>query len=92
MRWWNASCPDARPTVARRATPSYAATTVLALDLNEASAKMRTGPPIDDDDDLVLEHWAGVIPIGEHRGPPDPDPLFIAQRGGVVPELPRYLR
>jgi nitroimidazol reductase NimA-like FMN-containing flavoprotein (pyridoxamine 5'-phosphate oxidase superfamily) len=39
------------------------ATTILAISLAEASAKIRSGPPTDDDDDLVLPVWAGVIPL-----------------------------
>jgi nitroimidazol reductase NimA-like FMN-containing flavoprotein (pyridoxamine 5'-phosphate oxidase superfamily) len=40
-----------------------AATLVLALPLAEASAKVRTGPPIDDEEDLSLNIWAGEIPL-----------------------------
>lgn len=46
------------------------ATTVLALPLQEASAKIRTGGPIDEPEDLGLPFWAGVLPIGlEVRSP-----------------------
>ena len=38
-------------------------TLVLAIPLAEASAKIRTGPPVDDDDDYVLPIWAGSIPL-----------------------------
>ncbi|MDX6387014.1 MAG: uncharacterized protein QOK34_2074 [Gaiellaceae bacterium] len=38
-------------------------TTILALPLDEASAKIRSGPPVDDDEDLALPVWAGVIPL-----------------------------
>jgi len=38
-------------------------TKVLALDISEASAKVRTGPPVDDEEDYKLEIWAGVVPI-----------------------------
>jgi nitroimidazol reductase NimA-like FMN-containing flavoprotein (pyridoxamine 5'-phosphate oxidase superfamily) len=38
-------------------------TTILALALDEASAKIRSGPPVDDDTDLELPVWAGVIPL-----------------------------
>jgi nitroimidazol reductase NimA-like FMN-containing flavoprotein (pyridoxamine 5'-phosphate oxidase superfamily) len=50
------------------------ATLVLALPINEASAKLRSGPPVDDDEDYVLDHWAGVIPLGVSVGDPIPDP------------------
>jgi nitroimidazol reductase NimA-like FMN-containing flavoprotein (pyridoxamine 5'-phosphate oxidase superfamily) len=39
------------------------ATQVLALSLGEASAKVRTGPPVDDDEDMDRDVWAGVIPL-----------------------------
>jgi nitroimidazol reductase NimA-like FMN-containing flavoprotein (pyridoxamine 5'-phosphate oxidase superfamily) len=39
------------------------ATTVLAMRLDEASAKVRKGPPIDDEEDYGLPIWAGVIPV-----------------------------
>jgi nitroimidazol reductase NimA-like FMN-containing flavoprotein (pyridoxamine 5'-phosphate oxidase superfamily) len=38
-------------------------TTILALPLDEASAKIRSGPPVDDEDDLALPVWAGIIPL-----------------------------
>jgi uncharacterized protein len=47
---------------------------VLALDLDEASAKVRTGPPVDDDEDYALDVWAGVIPLAMTPGPLTPDP------------------
>ena len=49
------------------------ATTVLALPLNEVSAKVRTGPPIDDEEDYALPVWAGVIPLRTERGEPVSD-------------------
>ena len=49
-------------------------TRVLALDLDEASAKVRTGPPVDDDEDYELDVWAGVIPLAIQAGPLTPDP------------------
>ena len=39
------------------------ATTVLELPLEEASAKIRTGPPVDDEEDYALKVWAGVLPM-----------------------------
>jgi uncharacterized protein len=50
------------------------ATSVLAMPIDEASAKIRTGPPIDDEPDYALAAWAGVIPITSHAGEPQPDP------------------
>jgi hypothetical protein len=49
-------------------------TRVLALDLGEASAKVRSGPPVDDDEDYELDVWAGVIPLRMEAGPLTPDP------------------
>jgi uncharacterized protein len=43
-------------------------TIVLSLELNEASAKIRTGGPIDDEEDYALPVWAGVIPVSMVRG------------------------
>ena len=49
-------------------------TSVLCLPLLEASAKVRTGPPIDDDEDYELPIWAGVIPLKLVAGEPINDP------------------
>ena len=54
------------------------ATTVLALPLNEVSAKMRTGGPIDDEEDYALPIWAGIVPVRINMGEPQSD--------GRVPE------
>jgi nitroimidazol reductase NimA-like FMN-containing flavoprotein (pyridoxamine 5'-phosphate oxidase superfamily) len=51
-----------------------AATTVLAIPIHEASAKVRTGGPIDDDDDASWPCWAGVIPLSLAVGYPVEDP------------------
>ena len=54
-----------------------AATTLLALSLDEASVKVRTGPPDDGDGpDAALNHWAGVVPARIVFGEPIPDPLL----------------
>jgi len=50
------------------------ATLVLSLPLDEASAKVRTGPPVDDDEDYALPHWAGLLPLALRPGSPIPDP------------------
>jgi nitroimidazol reductase NimA-like FMN-containing flavoprotein (pyridoxamine 5'-phosphate oxidase superfamily) len=49
-------------------------TKVLSLPLDEASAKVRTGPPIDDDEDYELPVWAGVLPLSTEVASPQPDP------------------
>lgn len=48
-------------------------TRVLALPIDEASAKVRTGPPVDDPTDLTRDVWAGVIPLSLTHGEPIPD-------------------
>jgi nitroimidazol reductase NimA-like FMN-containing flavoprotein (pyridoxamine 5'-phosphate oxidase superfamily) len=54
-----------------------AATTVLALPITEASAKVRTGGPGDGDSpDADLPIWAGVVPLSSSWGEPEPDPLL----------------
>jgi nitroimidazol reductase NimA-like FMN-containing flavoprotein (pyridoxamine 5'-phosphate oxidase superfamily) len=54
-------------------------TTVLSIPLAEASAKIRTGPPADDDEDYALPVWAGVIPLGLQAEAPVADPKLPAQ-------------
>lgn len=58
---------EARPADARE----LVATLVLAVPLDEASAKVRTGPPHDDEADMALPVWAGVVPISLVRGSPE---------------------
>ena len=50
------------------------ATMVLAIPIEEASAKIRTGPPKDDEPDYALPVWAGVVPIRHVAGSPETDP------------------
>lgn len=47
---------------------------ILAMPLDEASAKLRTGPPLDDEEDYGLDAWAGIVPLRTLAGPPVPDP------------------
>ncbi len=54
------------------------ATALLALPIEEFSAKVRTGPPLDDEEDHALDAWAGVIPLKMTAGAPQPDPLLRA--------------
>ncbi|MFF2992982.1 pyridoxamine 5'-phosphate oxidase family protein [Streptomyces sp. NPDC057950] len=49
-----------------------AATAVIRLDLREVSAKLRTGGPNDDPEDLALPHWTGVVPVTKGHGAPIP--------------------
>jgi uncharacterized protein len=53
-----------------------AATAVVALPLAEVSAKVRTGPPSDDEPDYDLPIWAGVLPLALTPGEPVPDPVL----------------
>jgi uncharacterized protein len=46
---------------------------VLTLPLDEASAKLRTGPPVDDEEDYALDTWAGVVPLETRARTPIPD-------------------
>ena len=64
-RWDQARQPNER---------ELKATSVLKLALSECSAKVRTGPPIDDEEDLGLGVWAGVIPLELVSRSPVPDP------------------
>nr|WP_239029321.1 pyridoxamine 5'-phosphate oxidase family protein [Pseudonocardia acidicola] len=58
-------------------TKEMAATAVLAVDLTEASLKVRTGPPIDDDADVAdPSYWAGVLPVRTGFGTPQACPLL----------------
>jgi nitroimidazol reductase NimA-like FMN-containing flavoprotein (pyridoxamine 5'-phosphate oxidase superfamily) len=58
------------------------ATTVLTLPLDEVSAKVRTGPPIDDEEDYALPIWAGLVPVYMRLGEPTADERLVA---GVAP-------
>ncbi|WP_086729438.1 pyridoxamine 5'-phosphate oxidase family protein [Streptomyces carpinensis] len=73
---------DSRPANAKE----LAATAVLRLDLEEVSAKLRTGGVNDEPEDLALPHWAGVVPLRKAYGTPLAD-------ADLTPgtELPGYL-
>ena len=68
-----------------------AATLVLRLPIEEASAKVRTGPPLDDEEDYALECWAGVLPLRLTPGTPEPDPRRPAGRP-LPGSVTRYAR
>ncbi|MFL6334749.1 MAG: pyridoxamine 5'-phosphate oxidase family protein [Pyrinomonadaceae bacterium] len=68
-RWADVRWPNAQ---------ELAATTVLAIQLSEASAKVRTGPPIDDEEDYQLPVWAGLLPLFVEPGAPEADPRLPA--------------
>ncbi len=62
------------------------ATEVLAFPLDEVSAKVRTGPPLDDPRDLELNVWAGEVPLKQQRLAPVPAPELDSDT-----QLPSYL-
>jgi uncharacterized protein len=76
-RWGDARVPTAK---------ELRATALLRIPLEEASAKLRTGPPGDDDEDMELPVWAGVVGLRTVVEEPEPDPLLAA---GIEP--PEYL-
>ena len=61
------------------------ATLVMRLPIEEFSAKVRQGPPIDDEDDYGFATWAGVIPLAVKAGKPIDDPRLDPER-----EVPEY--
>lgn len=77
-RWNEARLPTAQ---------ELKATTVLAMPIDEASAKVRTGPPKDDEEDYGLDIWAGVLPLSVQPGVPVPDPRLKAG----VETVPEYV-
>jgi len=76
-RWDEVRPPNAR---------ELAATAVLEVPIREASAKIRTGPPKDDPEDLALPVWAGVLPLALTPGDPVRDDV------GVPAEVPAHIR
>ena len=62
------------------------ATTVLRLSITEASAKIRAGDPVDDDEDYALDVWAGILPLRIEAGTPIDDTKL---NSGI--EVPEYL-
>lgn len=83
----NKMCPGRWNDIRLPNEGEWKATMVLAFSIDEASAKVRTGPPKDDEEDYSMDTWAGVQPMKLVRLTPVPDPDLKA---GV--ELPSYLR
>jgi uncharacterized protein len=81
---------DVRPASRKE----LAATAVLSVPLDEVSAKVRNGPPSDDDEDMTLPHWAGVLPLATVAGNPEPaaDALTPLPVPGYMPEPGPYRR
>ncbi|HEX6739974.1 MAG TPA: pyridoxamine 5'-phosphate oxidase family protein [Vicinamibacteria bacterium] len=67
------------------------ATLVLRLPVSEASAKIRSGPPKDDEEDYALDCWAGVLPLRLVPGEPVADPL-LPSGIGLPPSVVSYAR
>lgn len=65
--------PGRWPEVRWPSAKELKATKVLAMAIEEASAKVRTGPPVDDTEDYALGVWAGVVPLSTVAGVPIPD-------------------
>ncbi|MBN4058872.1 pyridoxamine 5'-phosphate oxidase family protein [bacterium AH-315-J04] len=80
-RWTEARQPSEK---------ELAATAFVGLPLDECSAKVRTGPPVDDDADYQLDVWAGVIPMSLSAGVPENDDKLGA--GIVTPEYVNQYR
>jgi uncharacterized protein len=70
--------PELRP-VSRQ---ELKATTVLGMHIEEASAKVRSGPPVDDEPDYALAIWGGVIPVRQVLGEPQDDGRLAPGTGG----------
>jgi nitroimidazol reductase NimA-like FMN-containing flavoprotein (pyridoxamine 5'-phosphate oxidase superfamily) len=77
-RWDDARQPNER---------ELKATSVLRLPIEEFSAKVRTGPPIDDEEDYSFPTWAGVVPLEMMLGAPINDPRL--EPGRAVPDYVR---
>jgi nitroimidazol reductase NimA-like FMN-containing flavoprotein (pyridoxamine 5'-phosphate oxidase superfamily) len=69
-RWEHVRAPSAK---------EMKGTQVLALTLDEASAKVRSGPPVDDDEDMDRDVWAGELPLALLVGEPRADPQLAAE-------------
>jgi len=83
----NKMLPGRWDDVRKPTAAEWKATMVLAFPVEEVSAKIRTGPPKDDEEDYNLDVWAGVVPLQTVRLTPVADP---ALKVGV--ELPAYLK
>jgi uncharacterized protein len=66
--------PGRWPEVRAPTDKELKATALLAIPIDEASAKVRTGPPLDDEEDYALDASAGVIPLTATALEPNPTP------------------
>lgn len=83
-RFVNGLLPGRYETLRPDHAQDLKATMVLGMEITEGSAKIRTGGPIDEDEDYSLPIWAGVIPVHTKIGAPVPDPRNL--EGVEVPE------
>ncbi|HEV2426519.1 MAG TPA: pyridoxamine 5'-phosphate oxidase family protein [Terriglobia bacterium] len=81
-RFTNHIVPGRWEEVRQPSDQELKATSVLALDLHEVSAKVRTGPPVDDEEDYNLPIWGGVVPLEMQFGEPVADGRLLP---GVSP-------
>jgi hypothetical protein len=65
-------------------------TSVIEVPIETASVKVRTGPPVDDEEDLAVGGWGGVLPIGIAVGAPEPDEFSDGH--AVPPSVARFRR
>lgn len=77
-RWADARQPNER---------ELKQTSILRVPIEEFSAKVRTGPPVDDEDDYSFPTWAGVVPLEIKAGTPIDDPRLLP--GQTVPKYAR---
>jgi uncharacterized protein len=70
--------PGRREMLRTMTAKEVKATMILGMELNEVSAKVRSGPPGDDDEDYALPIWAGVVPVSQVFGAPVDDPRLMA--------------
>ncbi len=82
-RFTNHMVPGRWEEVRQPTEQELKATSVLKLPLNEVSAKVRAGGPVDDEEDYALPVWAGVIPVALHRGAPIQDKRLTADGSGT---------
>jgi nitroimidazol reductase NimA-like FMN-containing flavoprotein (pyridoxamine 5'-phosphate oxidase superfamily) len=66
--------PGRGPTLRPMSREEVRQTAVMRLSLEHASAKVRTGPPVDEEADYDWPVWAGVLPVTTRFGEPEPDP------------------
>jgi len=76
-RWQEARLPNRK---------ELNATSVVSINIDEASAKVRVGPPVDEDEDYALPVWAGILPLQEMSLTPIRDEL----QSENIP-LPKYV-